>query len=326
MKKFNKVLTLAAFALPALGVASVVTAADKHVGSGQLEATIAPAKSSMPARVVKIDGFLYENFESVPDGESYLPEGWTAIATPGQSDDTWSAGTLGRDGTPLNGVSGYKYAYILGNRNGSSHDAWLFSPGLEMEAGTEYTIEFFTLMPPVSGDNIMEKLEVSVCSGNSAANVVELLEVIENDNDYWRYYGYKFTPEKSGTYNIGFHSISPANSNSTVIDDLKISSGPIPTFSGDTELDLGTTDTRLKQLKGVYRIDNRGNLPLEVSLLSASEGVTVEGLPITVAAADYERITITATTEEAGNYEGSLTLKTNDPTMPTVTISLTGSV
>lgn len=326
MKRFNKILTFAAIALPALGVTAALADTEKHIGAGQLEVTKAPSKSQIPQRVIKADGFLYENFESVPDGENSLPEGWIATATPGQSDDTWAAGTLGRDGTPLNGVSGYKYAYILGNRNGTSHDAWLFSPGLEMEAGTEYTIEFFALMPPVTGDEILEKLQVCVCSGNNASDVVEELEIIENDNDYWRYYGYKFTPEKDGTYNIGFHSISPANSNSTVIDDLKISSGPMPAFSGEGEIDLGTTDTRLMMLKESYRIYNRGTEPLEVSLISASEGVAVEGLPITIADDDYERITITATPENAGDYEGTLTLKTNDPTMPTFTIALHGNV
>lgn len=326
MTKSNKILAIAALALPVIGLTAATVGAVSDSPATLLQATAAPTKSHLPKKVVKIDGFLYEDFESVLDGEDGLPDGWVATATPGMEDDTWHAGTLGRDGTPLNGVSGYKYAYILGNRNGSAHDSWLFSPGLEMKAGTKYVVEFFALMPPVTGDEILEKLQVYVCSGNSAADVVTELDVIENDNDYWRYYGYEFTPETDGTYNIGFHSISPANSNSTVIDDLKISSGPLPLFNGDDEIDLGTTDTRLKLLNGTYRISNRGMAPLEVSLLSASEGVEVEGLPLTIAADDYENIKIKAVTVEASDYEGSVTLKTNDPTRPTMTIKLTGTV
>ena len=64
-----------------------------------------------------------------------------------------------------------------------------------MEAGTEYTIEFFALMPPVTGSDTMEKLRVCICSGQKKDAVVTELETIENDNDYWRYYGYSFTPE-----------------------------------------------------------------------------------------------------------------------------------
>lgn len=313
--------------LPIIGFAASMAVTEQQIGSGRLEVTKPNRSSQGTQRIVKADGFMYENFESVPDGETSLPEGWIAVATPGSPDDTWHAGTLGRDGTPLNGVSGFKYAYILGNRDGNGgHDAWLFSPGLEMEAGTEYTIEFFALMPPVTGDDIMEKLQVNVCSGTTPADVVTEFEVIENDNDYWRYYRYTYTPTAAGTYHIGFHSLSPANSNSTVIDDLKISSGPMPVFSGKTDLNLGTTDTRKKNLSGTYRISNDGQAALDVSLESASEGVTVEGLPLTVAADGSENFSISASCITGGDYSGYVTLKTNDPTHPTVRIDLSGEV
>ena len=61
-----------------------------------------------PERVITIDGFLYEDFESAPNDGTQLPEGWVMTATPGYETDHWSAGTLGRGDTPLNGVSGYK--------------------------------------------------------------------------------------------------------------------------------------------------------------------------------------------------------------------------
>ena len=61
-----------------------------------------------PERVISIDGFLYEDFESAPDDETRLPEGWVTTSTPGNEADKWSAGTLGRGDTPLNGVSGFK--------------------------------------------------------------------------------------------------------------------------------------------------------------------------------------------------------------------------
>lgn len=331
MKQTNLILALAGLALPALALTATTHVGKdtgrEMTGGRQLTAAPAPAFSATPQRVVKIDGFLYENFESVADDSTDLPEGWTAIATPGLDSDTWHVGTLGRDGTPLNGVSGFKYAYILGNRETDSpHDAWLFSPTLRMEAGTEYTIEFFALMPPVTGSDTMEKLRVCICSGQKKDAVVTELETIENDNDYWRYYGYSFTPEESGEYAIGFNSLSPANSNSTVIDDLKISSGPLPIFSASAEVDLGSTDTRQMNLSASYRISNGGTAPLEVSLESASEGVTVTGLPLTLESYDDEKITISAVAKEAGDYEGFITLATNDPTLPSVRVSLSGSV
>ena len=278
-----------------------------------------------PERVISIDGFLYEDFESAPDDETRLPEGWVTTSTPGNETDHWSAGTLGRGDTPLNGVSGYKYAFILGNQS-AAHDSWMFSPAVTMTAGTEYTIEFFAMMPPVSGSDVMEKLEVFIGDAQNAESMTKQLEVIENDNDYWRYYGYTFVPETSGTYCMGFHSISPAGSNSTAIDDLKISSGDIAVFSGNSEVSLGSTDTRAGVLKGNYKFGNGGHAPLEVSLKECSPELTVEGLPVTLDEYQDGSFTITLTAAEAGDYSGYVKIATNDPTLPEVKIDVFATV
>lgn len=333
MKRTNLLLALTSIALPAIALATYSavknTALTSPLPEARLTTSTAPVTYTSPKRVITQDGFLYENFESVPDSSTSLPDGWITVATPGLPNDCWHVGTLGRDGTPLNGVSGYKYAYILGNReNNSPHDAWMFSPTVRLEAGKEYNIEFFTLMPPVTGSEDMEKLRVCVCNAQNKESVVNELDIIENDNDYWRYNAYTFTPSATGDYCIGFNSLSPANSNSTVIDDLKISSGPLPIFSASTTADLGTTDTRQMNLSASYRISNGGTAPLTVSFKSASEGVTVSGLPQTLDQYQDQakNITISAVTTSTGDYEGYVVLETNDPTLPTVTVNLSGSV
>lgn len=330
MKKILRIMTLMAAAVPLTGLASIqpptVEKADSSCSLMQPLLRPKPVNYA-PARVITSPGFMYESFETVPDDSQELPEGWTATCTPGLPSDTWHAGTLGRDGTPLNGVSGYKYAYILGNRESdAAHDAWLFSPGMQMEAGTVYKIEFFAMMPPVTGSDNIEKLQVYIGTQATATAMTQELDIIENDNDYWRHYEYTFIPEQNGTYHVGFHSLSPAASNSTAIDDLKISSGPQPIFSASAEVNMGSTDTLSGILKGGYRISNGGEAPLEVSLLSAPEGVSVEGLPVTLDSYDDIRITITASVKEAGAYSGSLELATNDLTLPTVTLNLSGIV
>ncbi|MDE5877021.1 MAG: carboxypeptidase regulatory-like domain-containing protein [Muribaculaceae bacterium] len=329
MIKLFRILSVLAAVIPVSGV-SVASPTDISAGQGQM--SLQPILRNRPvnyspARVVTSPGFLYENFESVPDDTQALPEGWTAISTPGLPTDTWSAGTLGRDGTPMNGVSGYKYAYILGNmESDASHDAWLFSPGLLLAAGTEYNIEFFAMMPPVTGSDNMEKLQVYIGTQANVASMTYELETIENDNDYWRYYTYTFTPVQSGTYHIGFHSLSPAASNSTAIDDVKISCGAQPIFSASATIDLGTTDTFSGVLKGEYKISNGGEAPLEVTLKSAPEGVSIEGLPLTLEEYDEACITISVTSTEAGPYNGILELATNDLTLPEVEVHIRGTV
>lgn len=299
------------------------------LGEGTEATVLAPVKNvrgiRTPDRVITIDGFLYEDFESVADGEQRLPDGWKTTSTPGHDSDCWSAGTLGRGDTPLNGVSGFKYAYILGNKE-TAHDSWLFSPGVSLTAGKEYSIEFFAMMPPVSGSDVMEKLEVFIGDGQTPGAMTLKLEEIENDNDYWRWQGYTFTPETSGTYYMGFHSISPAGSNSTVIDDLKISSGDIPVFKGNTEFDMGSTDTRAGLLETNYTFSNDGKAALEVSFEECSDGLQVEGLPLVLDEYQDGTVKIILSKQEAGDYEGHVTLRTNDPTLPTVKIDVTATV
>lgn len=58
---------------------------------------------SLQQRVVVNGDYLFEDFESVPDDVQKLPDGWKAIATPDLDDDVWNAGTLGKDGKPMNG-------------------------------------------------------------------------------------------------------------------------------------------------------------------------------------------------------------------------------
>lgn len=293
--------------------------------ASRLERT-SPDSRKSPQRVISSDGFLFENFETSSD-DGKLPESWTATSTPGNANDTWHVGTLGLDGEPMYGVSGMKYAYILGNQeNDNPHNAWMFSPGITLQKGTKYQIEFFSIMPP-SG-NIHEKMEVTIGTGPSAADAILTFEEIENENDYWRWNGYEFTPEESGTYYIGFHSVSPARSNATAIDNLMISTGNVPLFNGYSAVELGATDTFERYLEGSYEFMNQGGAPLEISLVSATPGITVKTLPVTVEKGDYGdfKISVDVPTEEAGDYEGEIVIGTNDPTLPQVTISVYGSV
>ena len=327
MKRF-RYLTIALGALPVCVCAAFAAASltkERHVESLQ------PMQKSpvmhLPQRTVCIDGFFYEDFENVADGESALPAGWVTTSTPGNDADQWSAGTLGKGDTPLNGVSGYKYAFILGNKdNDKAHDSWLFSPTVRLMAGEEYEIEFFTMMPPVSGSDVMEKMEVCIGSEQNAASMTKVLEIIENDNDYWRFNGYRFTPETTGNYCLGFHSLSPAGSNSTAIDDVKISNGKIPVFSGSNEIDMGKTDTRVGQMSYTYYFENRGQAPLEITLTESSPELNVEGLPKTIDEYAEGSFTITLTKQDAGDYTGHVKISTNDPTLSTVDISVQANV
>lgn len=296
-----------------------------------------PAKGytypSMPHRVVVNGDYLFEDFESVPDDEQRLPDGWTAIATPDLENDVWSAGTLGMNGKPMNGTSGYKYAYILGNRNSKKqlpHDSWLFSPGVSLKQGVNYYIDLYTYMPE-SPDrpDIMEKLDIHICSAQDPESIVITLDELEkiSGEGGWEPEYLDFTPDEDGTYYLAFHSTSPFMSNATVIDDVKIYNSQIPAFGGSKSIDMGRTDTKTHSLQTSYMIMNVGLAPLEVALGDCSPELSVDGLPLVIEETyGISNLTVKLDVPEAGEYNGFFTLLTNDPSLPEVKVQVTATI
>lgn len=296
-----------------------------------------PAKGysypSLPQRVVVNGDYLFEDFESVPDDEQRLPDGWKAIATPDLENDVWSAGTLGMNGKPMNGTSGYKYAYILGNRNSKKqlpHDSWLFSPGVSLKEGVNYYIDLYTYMPEVPDrPDILEKLDIHICSAQDPESIIITLDELEkiSGEGGWEPEYLDFTPRTDGVYYLAFHSTSPFMSNATVIDDVKIYSSQIPAFGGSKTIDMGLTDTKTPSLQTFYRIMNVGLAPLEVSLGECSPEITVEGLPLTIEETyGLQNISVKLDVPEAGQYNGFFTLLTNDPSLPEVKVQVTATI
>ncbi|MDR2927937.1 MAG: choice-of-anchor J domain-containing protein, partial [Cytophagaceae bacterium] len=166
------------------------------------------------------DAIYFEDFESVPT--TMLPTGWTTVANP--ADDIWLAGSVMSNSTPLSGHSGSKYASLLYNGL-AAHDSWAFSPALELTAGVSYNISFWVQLRAYQ--NIFEALEVKIGTEATAAGMTTLLyDENEANITAWHEVFYRFTPVATGTYYIGFHSYSPANSNATMIDDIKVEATP----------------------------------------------------------------------------------------------------
>lgn len=296
-----------------------------------------PAKGysypSLPQRVVVNGDYLFEDFESVPDDEQKLPDGWKAIATPNLENDVWSAGTLGLNGKPMNGTSGYKYAYILGNRDSKKqlpHDSWLFSPGVVLKEGVNYYIDLYTYMPEVPDrPDIKEKLDIHICSAQDPESIVITLDQLEkiSGEGGWEPEYLDFTPDEERVYYLAFHSTSPFMSNATVIDDVKIYSSEIPAFGGSKTLDMGSTDTKTPYLQASYMIMNVGLAPLEVSLGECSPEISVEGLPLTIEETyGFSNISVKLNIQEVGEYQGFFTLITNDPSLPEVKVKVSANI
>jgi hypothetical protein len=260
---------------------------------------------------------FFEDFESAQ--APLFPAGWTTVANP--ASDTWKTGKRGS----FEAHSGYQYAYIVYNSS-YAHDSWVFTPGMSMEAGAEYTVSFWVQLRGYGGDH--EALEVKI--GN-AATVDAMTVSVYNENDQeittWQQVTYSFTPTASDTYYIGFHCYSPADLNTTMFDDLMVSFQPEgPYFEGATTLAFGRVMDIDPAKERTYRIVNPGTEELTVSLTSNSPELTVTNVPSSVAAKDTAYVTVTLNRDDVGNYEGNFVLATNDPARASVTVNVTASI
>ncbi|MDE5795543.1 MAG: carboxypeptidase regulatory-like domain-containing protein, partial [Muribaculaceae bacterium] len=133
---------------------------------------------------------------------------------------------------------------------------------------------------------------------------------------------YTFTPAESGEYYLGFHSLSPFDSNATLIDDVKVSAGPTAGFLGMAAIHGGFTDMRKGTISVSYDIMNNGKAPLEVGFKECSPELSVEGLPKTIAVERSGEVIISFTPTKPGNTWSYLTFTTSDPAHPEVTIGV----
>lgn len=271
--------------------------------------------------------YFYEDFEKGGGDDLVLPDGWVTTATPGNDTDKWLCGTLSDNGSPINGASGWQYAFVLGRPDGKEHDTWLFSPTIHLTRGTHY-LDFYTYMPKsVNGETSL--VEVSLCRGQSAESAITTLATCDKPVDVWTKYVRSFTAEEEGDYVIGFRCASPANTNAVLIDNVRVSDGENPQYGGYESIEVGDVDIRVGKGSAETMVWNNGNVPLKVTLKECSDEITVSGLPLEIEAFDeaagsgFGNFTVTVNLNELKDYEGYVLLETNDPLHPEVRLSVT---
>ena len=201
---------------------------ENFVHSSRVQAKKIPAKPVKPgnnnfstiiSKSTKAAGTVFfEDFEDAPADNS-LPEGWTGEPTPGGNQWTTQKITLGSSYVP--GHSGSRYATISYNSS-VAHDAWLYTPALNLTAGKAYDISFWITLAGYGG--AYERLEVKLGTEATSTGMTELVYDSGPSTQYsdWTEISYMFVPETTGTYYLGFHSISPADVNFTIVDDIRV--------------------------------------------------------------------------------------------------------
>ncbi|MCC8112440.1 MAG: carboxypeptidase-like regulatory domain-containing protein [Bacteroidales bacterium] len=266
---------------------------------------------------------MFEYADPDQDPNLYpLPAGWTTTPTPGYSNDYWHSGSLIISNSTLYGVSNVGMGYILVQTN--DHDSWAFSPAISLEAGVEYTVSYWVLMLGSLDDTVYEDL--TVCIGNAPEAVAMTTQLGRQNEDIleWERYAYKFCPEETGDYYIGFHATSPAWGNAIIIDDVSVATDVA--YWGAASMQFAETYDLSAAMEQNYLVGNHGSASLTLELKSSSPEIKVEGLPLTLRPGRYESLPVTLNVNEAGEYTGSFTLATNDPSLPEVTVEVKQTV
>ena len=187
-------------------------------------------------------GIIFEEgFENSGDGTA--PAGWE-VSNLGTG-EPWItvAGLYDGYGTlVVFPHSGTRFATNLYNEYGP-RDAWMFSPGFTLEAGTAYTISFWLKLAGYVPWGEMDSFSAHIGQGQTVAAMTTTLYYNDQESYVadWTEITYFFTPSTTGTYNIGFHAFSLEDyGNDIDVDDiLVVSGGPCEPI---TNLEADVTD------------------------------------------------------------------------------------
>lgn len=117
---------------------------------------------------------------------------------------------------------------------------WMILPTIQMEAGKEYHLNF---RARVFSEDDPEKFEITIgTSATAEAQTQTIMPVKTIANEEWMDYSVPFTVAADGTYNVGFHCVSPAMAYYLIIDDIEI------TDSSDfIDTPLAVTNLKVKE-------------------------------------------------------------------------------
>lgn len=266
---------------------------------------------------------LYEDFEGTTGYN--LPNGWTTIATPGHPESKWISATLSYStGEPFPGTSGTRYAFVEGQAY--AIDTWLFSPAIRMEAGKLYDI-FFNCFKPRPDRGGLPDIRAYITTDTSGSPESIVAELAQRDDaiNSWEIIGRDFKPVETGNYYLAFENRVAVNGNYICIDDIYVTEST-PRYYSETSLTLPDKTDAVASASGSFAIYNIGSSPLEVNVVETSPGLSTDALSYNVEPNGRVTPIVTVTSTTPGVYEGTITLRTNDPLMDVVYINVTCNV
>ncbi|MDR1652869.1 MAG: carboxypeptidase regulatory-like domain-containing protein [Prevotellaceae bacterium] len=127
---------------------------------------------------------------------------------------------------------------------------------------------------------------------------------------------------------VGFRAISDDGGITLLLDNVRFATlTPAPSFNGASSINLGSGKDLYTHFAAQYEIRNYGGGELVVTQQSPVDGITIEGLPLTVIAGEVKTATVKLAAEGLdGIIEKDIILSTNDPLQSEVTVTAYANV
>lgn len=173
------------------------------------------------------------------DGKSHLPIGWHSVGT-----SVWVTANLDK---LLPGVEGLYY--MVTPAGSAERDEKAFTPFFNLEAGTEYTISFYTMIEgnwDDEGELHVPALQFTVGTEQDS-EFHKVLATYDEQHTKWVKRDLTFAPEVSGPYCFSFAVSGPANAGMVAVDYFQITAPGLtprvePSFAPAGMIDLYTDD------------------------------------------------------------------------------------
>ena len=261
--------------------------------------------------------FLDEGFEN---NETNLPIGWVSERTVGTT-AAWTV-VAATTGVPNTANSGSYKAYL--HITTASQRAKLISPQIDLTGAVSPQLTFWHNQRMFGG----RQDTLRVYYKNSEPGVWNLLVEYTNQVYDWEKKCI-ILPNPTANYWVAFENTT-ANGRGVSLDDVKIENSPQTPTIFVNPIKIGTVYNNLP-MNAVRKfiVRNDGGTTLTVNnLVSATTGLTVQGLPLTIAPFSEQELTITLdhSAVEEGSYTGNIVLASSDPTTPQLTVEVTAMV
>lgn len=282
-----------------------------------------PAVPAAPVGNAAKDVVFEEHFADFMESFAWPPAGWTLVDNNGDGMN-WAGAMVTATADGSGCATSVSY---MGGPFGGAYDPdnYLISPKISIPSEGVYRLSYAIGYSNMQFPENHYEVLVST-SGMELADFTMIHEETVHLSPGASFYGVELSLEAYAGQDIYIafrHNESADVMGDLYLDDIVVDAVPMaPVFSGAGQLNFGAVVDRNPAKKAYYVVANTGTEPLTVEEVSASEELSLGGLPMSVEPGQEDSIEVVLGEVYGDSYAGQFVLQTNDPAQPTVTVAV----